>query len=53
MTNPNEEARLVDEHVNVADTGPTEPDETEVLAGLGYVLNPATGVYEGEPDGDE
>ncbi|MBB4915106.1 hypothetical protein [Streptosporangium saharense] len=29
--------------------GPTEPDEEQVLRRLGYVLNPQTGVYEGDP----
>lgn len=53
MTDPNEEARLVEQHVNRAPTGPTEPDEAEVLESLGYVLNDQ-GVYEGgDPDGDE
>lgn len=53
MTEPNEEARLVAEHVDQAPNMATEPDEAQVLAGLGYVLNPVTGVYEGEPDGDQ
>ncbi|MBC6458434.1 hypothetical protein [Actinomadura sp. HBU206391] len=49
-----EESDLVLEHVNQAPAGPTESDETKVLEGLGYALNPATGVYEGgDPDGDE
>lgn len=53
MTNSNEEARLVDERVDKTPNGPTETDEEQVLAHLGYVLNPVTGVYEGAPDGDE
>lgn len=53
MTEPNEEARLVAEHVDQAPNGASEPDEPQVLESLGYVLNPVTGVYEGEPDGDE
>jgi hypothetical protein len=54
VTEPNEEATLVDAHVNQAPNGPTEADEQQVLESLGYVLNPATGVYEGgDPDGDE
>ena len=47
-----EEARLVVEHVDRAPNTVTEDDETEVLEGLGYRLNPQTGVYEGVPDGD-
>lgn len=34
-----------------AEAGPTEDDEEQILANLGYVLNPATGIYE-DPDGD-
>ncbi|MEV8638078.1 hypothetical protein AB0395_41145 [Streptosporangium sp. NPDC051023] len=42
------EADLVVEGVDLREWGPTEDDEEQVLAGLGYVLNPATGIYEGE-----
>jgi len=45
------EAELVAERVDIQEWGATEADEMEVLAGLGYVLNPATGIFEG--DGDE
>ncbi|MFI6485298.1 hypothetical protein ACIBH1_45825 [Nonomuraea sp. NPDC050663] len=48
------EAELVVAGVDVGDWGPTESDEELVLQGLGYVLNPLTGVYEGDPaDPDE
>jgi hypothetical protein len=53
VTDQNEEARLVAEHVDQAPNMATEPDEQQVLESLGYVLNPVTGVYEGEPDGDQ
>jgi hypothetical protein len=49
MADPSE-AGLVEAGVDLRDWGPTEADEAAVLEGLGYVLNPATGVYEG---GDE
>lgn len=42
------EAELVARGVDLREWGPTEPDEQAVLAGLGYVLNPETGIYEGE-----
>ncbi|MFI6510149.1 hypothetical protein ACIBCT_21295 [Streptosporangium sp. NPDC050855] len=45
------EAELVVERVDTREWGATEPDEEAVLRGLGYVLNPATGIYEG--DGNE
>lgn len=43
------EADLVAESVDTHDWKPTETDEEQVLVSLGYVLNPRTGVYEGEP----
>ncbi|GAA1267877.1 hypothetical protein Psi02_09750 [Planotetraspora silvatica] len=48
------EADLVAAEVDIHDWGPTEEDEEQVLRDLGYVLNPVTGVYEGEGhvDGD-
>lgn len=42
------EAELVAEGVDTRGWGPTEDDEEEVLASLGYVLNPETGIYEGD-----
>ncbi|MFC3986423.1 hypothetical protein [Streptosporangium jomthongense] len=42
------EAELVAEGVDRLDWGPSESDEEQVLASLGYVLNSATGIYEGE-----
>jgi hypothetical protein len=42
------EAALVAERVDRSAWGPTEPDEEQVLADLGYQLNPDTGVYEGD-----
>jgi hypothetical protein len=42
------EADLVAECVDRHPWGPTEDDEEQVLAGLEYVLNPATGIYEGD-----
>ncbi|MEU8040856.1 hypothetical protein [Streptosporangium sp. NPDC049078] len=42
------EAELVAEHVDTQEWGATESDEEQVLAGLGYVLNEATGIYEGD-----
>lgn len=42
------EADLVVRGVDTREWGPSEPDEEQVLAGLGYTLNPDTGVYEGE-----
>lgn len=42
------EAHLVATDVDTRDWGPTEDDEEEVLASLGYVLNPQTGIYEGD-----
>jgi hypothetical protein len=43
------EADLVAEGVDIHNWGPTEPDEEQVLASLGYVLNRQTGIFEGEP----
>ncbi|GII83719.1 hypothetical protein Ssi03_17090 [Sphaerisporangium siamense] len=43
------EYELVQENVDQPPWGPTEPDEEEVLIGLGYHLNEETGVYEGLP----
>jgi hypothetical protein len=43
------EVELVAEHVDTREWGPTEHDEEEILVSLGYVLNPETGIYEGEP----
>lgn len=41
------EAELVATGVDLREWGPTEDDEEQVLVSLGYVLNPATGIYEG------
>jgi hypothetical protein len=43
------EADLVAEGVDIHNWGPTESDEEQVLASLGYVLNRQSGVFEGEP----
>jgi hypothetical protein len=43
------EVDLVAEGVDIHNWDPTERDEEEVLASLGYVLNRRTGIYEGEP----
>lgn len=40
------EAELTSQGVDVREWGPTEDDEEAVLASLGYVLNPETGIYE-------
>ncbi|MEV4246949.1 hypothetical protein AB0J63_26495 [Streptosporangium canum] len=45
------EAELVAEGVDRLEWGPTEPDEENVLRSLGYVLNEATGIYEGDGGG--
>ncbi|MFG1683484.1 hypothetical protein ACGFNP_25170 [Nonomuraea sp. NPDC049269] len=42
------EAELTSEGVDTRGWGSTEDDEEEVLASLGYVLNPQTGIYEGD-----
>lgn len=42
------EAELVAAGVDLREWGPTEPDEEQVLEGLGYTLNPVTGIYEGD-----
>ncbi|MDH2429305.1 hypothetical protein [Sphaerisporangium sp. TRM90804] len=47
MSGPSEEARLVEQGVDRHDWGPTEEDEEQVLADLGYVLDD-TGIYRGE-----
>ena len=47
MTDPTE-AQLTAQGVDTHDWGPTEDDEEAVLASLGYVLNPDTGIYEGD-----
>ncbi|GII56241.1 hypothetical protein Pth03_46300 [Planotetraspora thailandica] len=48
------EAELVVTGVDTHDWGATEDDEEQVLRDLGYVLNPLTGIYEGDghPDPD-
>jgi hypothetical protein len=43
------EVELVMEGVDVHDWGPTDPDEEETLTSLGYVLDPKTGIFGGEP----
>lgn len=43
------EADLVAEGVDIHNWDPTEPDEEQVLASLGYVLDRQTGIFEGEP----
>lgn len=40
------EAELTEQGVDVHAWGPTEEDEEQILADLGYVLNPETGIYE-------
>ena len=42
------EAELVAEGVDRLEWGATEADEEQVLTDLGYTLNPATGIYEGD-----
>jgi hypothetical protein len=48
MSEPNE-ANLVAGGVDIHNWGPTEPNEDDILESLGYVLNPATGIYEDRP----
>ncbi|WP_327106087.1 hypothetical protein [Nonomuraea glycinis] len=45
------EAELVAKAVDTHEWGATESDEEQVLVSLGYVLNPATGIYEEGPNG--
>ncbi|MBB5081390.1 hypothetical protein [Nonomuraea endophytica] len=52
MSEPTEE-QLVAAGVDLRPWGPTEPDEEQVLRGLGYVLNPLTGTYEGDPHDED
>lgn len=42
------EAELTSEGVDTRGWGPTDPDEEKILKGCGYVLNPQTGIYEGD-----
>ncbi|MFI6317266.1 hypothetical protein ACIBG8_07095 [Nonomuraea sp. NPDC050556] len=52
MSEPTEE-QLVATGVDQRPWGPTEPDEEHVLRALGYVLNPSTGIYEGDPHDED
>ncbi|GAA0935026.1 hypothetical protein [Nonomuraea longicatena] len=52
MSEPTED-QLVAAGVDLRPWGPTEPDEEQVLRSLGYVLNPLTGIYEGDPHDED